>query len=45
MIVLNQKEVEKLVPPTDAKKIVLAVEKAFGDYGLKKVKNGRNKNC
>lgn len=37
MIVLNQKEVEKLVPPTDAKKIVLAVEKAFGDYGLKKV--------
>jgi len=37
MIVLNQKEVQKIIPPKEAKKVVAAVEKAFGDYGLKKV--------
>ncbi|HNZ83933.1 MAG TPA: alanine dehydrogenase [Candidatus Pacearchaeota archaeon] len=37
MIVLNQKEVQKIIPPKEAKKVVVAVEKAFGDYGLQKV--------
>lgn len=37
MIVLNQKEVQKIIPLKEAKKVVAAVEKAFGDYGLKKV--------
>ncbi len=33
MIVLNQKEVQKLIPLKGIKKVVEAVEKAFGDYG------------
>ncbi len=37
MLVINQKEVQKLISPKEAKKIVNAVEKSFGDYGKKKV--------
>lgn len=33
MIVLNQKEIQKLVPLKNIKKVVEVVEKAFGDYG------------
>lgn len=33
MIILNQKEVQKIVPLKNIKKVVEAVEKAFGDYG------------
>mgnify|MGYP001330980919 FL=1 len=33
MIVINQKQVKSLLPLKDIRKVVSAVEKAFGDYG------------
>jgi len=33
MIVINQKQVKSLLPLEDIRKVVSAVEKAFGDYG------------
>lgn len=37
MLILNQKEVEKIVPLKEIKKVIDAVERAFLDYGMEKV--------
>lgn len=37
MLILTKKEVEKIIPLREVKKVITAVEKAFGDYGKAKV--------
>lgn len=37
MLILTQKELQKILPLKNIKKVILAVEKAFKDYALKKV--------
>lgn len=37
MLFLSKKEVEKILPLREIKKVILAVEKAFGDFSLGKV--------
>lgn len=37
MLFLTQKEIQKILPLREIKKVILAVEKAFKDYGLGKI--------